>query len=92
MKATTENLVIKGIITPTEWDLDGAVAATAIAGIDGRDYRVIPDRRGRQLLAFARQGVAVHGDITYDREARPEIRIRQFEILGPVVDWDQEAT
>jgi hypothetical protein len=70
--------IIRGIITPAEWDPEGNVLAVSIAAFDEDKYSVIHDEIGHELLSFVRETVTVEGVVSKGDEAK-SIQVKRYE-------------
>ena len=56
-------VILKGIVVPAAWDLDGNVVELAIATGDEQEYLVENNRKIGQLKTLLRQEVVVRGSL-----------------------------
>lgn len=55
------HIIIRGLVTPTDWDDDGKVVDVSINAFDEEEYPVYLDTKGRKLISFVREEVEVKG-------------------------------
>lgn len=54
-------IVLRGLIVPTQWDKNGSVVRIAIAGFDEREHPILMDTVGIRLIALLREEVIIMG-------------------------------
>ena len=59
-----KSITMNGLIIPTQWDKHGNVKGIAIAGFDEKNYYILMDKVGKNLLALLHKEVEVSGDFT----------------------------
>lgn len=63
-------VILKGIVIPTAWDLDGNIVQFAIATGDEKEYLVENNCKIEQLKNLLRQEVVVSGSIGDKKECK----------------------
>ncbi len=66
---------LMGIVIPCQWDDDGNVVRIALATADEREYEIVPDRMGRDLVSRIRSSVRVTGRVA-SRHGREVITVK----------------
>jgi hypothetical protein len=56
-------VILKGIVVPAAWDLDGNIVQLAIATGDEQEYLIENNRKIGQLKTLLRQEVVVRGSL-----------------------------
>jgi len=74
-------VTIRGLIVPMDWDDRGNITGVAISTPSEEEYRIELDRRGEELLAFARARVRASGMITLDAQGRKVIMVETYQII-----------
>ena len=54
---------LKGILLPVDWDDKGGITAVALSTADEKEYFVVKDETGEQLLPLAREELELTGVI-----------------------------
>lgn len=60
---------MKGILLPVDWDDKGCITAVALSTSDEKEYLVVKDEKGEQLLAMVREELELTGIIRTIRNA-----------------------
>jgi hypothetical protein len=53
--------ILRGLVTPIDWDDDGKAVDISINSFDEQEYPVYMDTKGKKLISFIRQEVEVKG-------------------------------
>ena len=56
--------IVRGLVTPTDWDDDGNAVDISINSFDEQEYPVYMDINGKKLISFVRQEIEVKGRFT----------------------------
>ena len=67
-------VILKGIVIPAAWDLNGNIVKLAIATGDEQEYLIENHRKIAQLRALLRQEVVVSGSVR-DKKAYKAIKV-----------------
>jgi len=70
---------IKGIVLPVNWDEKGNIVALALSTHEEDEYRIEPDEKGQELLAFVRDEVVVTG-IVNKTEKGKTIAVKKYRL------------
>jgi hypothetical protein len=67
---SNSQIVLKGLIVPARWDKKGDVVGIAIACHDEKEYLVLMNKIGRELMAFLNEEIIIIGKLIkiYGRE------------------------
>lgn len=57
------NIFIRGLVIPAEWDETGKVVAVSVAAFDDKKYLVAENQAAKDLLNFVEHEVAVIGTL-----------------------------
>ena len=60
---------LKGILLPVDWDDKGCITAVALSTADEKEYLVVKDKKGKQLLPLVREELELTGVIRTIRNA-----------------------
>ena len=71
--------IVRGLVTPTDWDEDGNAVDISINSFDEQEYPVYMDANGKKLISFVRQEVEVKGNFTGAGEGR--FKIHGYNLL-----------
>jgi hypothetical protein len=75
-----DEVTIRGLVTPAEWDETGKVTGIAISGFNEEEYAIEGDPKGRELLSLLRKEVEVKGTVEWGGENRV-IRISRYDLI-----------
>ena len=59
--SSKDKITLKGLVVPARWDKNGDILGIAIAGSDEREYPVLMDNIGRNLMVFMHEVVNIIG-------------------------------
>ena len=71
--------IVRGLVTPIDWDDDGNAVDISINSFDEQEYPVYMDTNGQKLISFVRQEVEVKGRFTGEGERR--FKVHGFNLL-----------
>lgn len=77
----TDQVVIRGIVVPVEWDAIGNPLRVAILTADEGEYRVAPSGLGRRLFGFLRQEVKARVAVAEPAGDHP-VRLVSFTLVS----------
>ena len=60
---------VKGILLPVDWDERGGITAVALSTADEKEFLVVKDEKGEQLLSLVRKELELTGIIKTCRNA-----------------------
>jgi hypothetical protein len=81
------DLVLRGIVVPSEWDIDGLVRTVAILTRDEGEYQVEPGGAGGQLVAHLQREILAQAEMLNGREGVHRVRVHSFAIL----EWNESG-
>ena len=73
--------MVSGLLIPAKWDAKGNVVGVSIQAFDESEYIVRHVKRGKELLNFLNQKVAVSGKIFERLDGRSTIEIDHFTVI-----------
>jgi hypothetical protein len=71
--------IVRGLVTPTDWDDNGNALDLSINSFDEQEYPVYMDTNGKKLISFVRQEVEVKGSFMGAGERR--FKIHGYNLL-----------
>ncbi len=74
----TPSTTLTGIVIPTEWNEDHDVITAALATPDEREYRIVGNRKGRELLGYLQRQVEATGQLSEDEKGKMAITVRSY--------------
>ena len=77
-------IIIRGIITPCEWNNDESVKSVSISSEDEQEYLVENSVKSRELLKNLRKMVCAVGTRREDKNGRKYLRVKKYWLItGP---------
>ncbi len=83
-----DQITIRGILVPVEWDESGSVLTTAVSTDQEDEFVIDNNNKGAQLRVHLRAEVEVTGRVK-ESEGRTIIRVEEFTLLRK---FDQPGT
>lgn len=80
-------LILRGIVVPTDWDGDGVVRRVSILTSDEGEYDVVPRGAGARLATHLRCEVLARAVHAGPGASSREVRITSFAVL----EWDDRG-
>jgi hypothetical protein len=71
--------VVRGLVTPTDWDEDGNAVDISISSFDEQEYPVYMDTNGKKLISFVRKEIEVKGNFMGAGEKR--FKVHGYNLL-----------
>lgn len=78
IKKKVQNITLTGILIPVDWNDDHDVIVAALATADEKEYRIVGNRKGKDLFAYLQRQVEATGTLGEDEEGRVVITIRRY--------------
>ena len=78
MERNNEQVSIKGILIPVDWDDKGNVTKAAILTANEDEYIVEEKEKGKKLLGLMQQAVEVSG-VVREKAGKKMITVEKFE-------------
>ncbi|MEW6334176.1 MAG: hypothetical protein AB1558_07890 [Thermodesulfobacteriota bacterium] len=72
------SVTLTGIVIPVDWNDDHEVTVTALATADEREYRVVGNRKGKEMRTYLQRQVEATGSLDEDASGRPVITIKRY--------------
>ena len=73
-----QNTTLTGLVIPVDWNDDQEVIAAALATADEKEYQIVGNRKGKELLSFLQHQLEVTGVLSKDDKDRPVITVRRY--------------
>jgi hypothetical protein len=80
LKKRAQSITLTGIVIPVDWNDDHDVIAAALATADEKEYRIVGNRKGKELLAYLQRQVEATGALGEDEEGRIVITLRSYTV------------
>jgi hypothetical protein len=74
-----DNIKLKGLIVPAQWDKGGRITGIAISCFDEEEYQVLMDEIGGGLMNFLHRSVQIVGEYT-TRKKTKTIKVKEFSL------------
>ncbi len=78
LKKRAQSITLTGIVIPVDWNDDHDVIVAALATADEKEYRIVGNRKGKELFAYLQRQVEATGTLGEDEEGRIVITIRRY--------------
>jgi hypothetical protein len=78
LKKRAQSITLTGIVIPVDWNDDHDVIVAALATADEKEYRIVGNRKGKELFAYLQRQVEATGALGEDEEGRMVITIRRY--------------
>jgi hypothetical protein len=73
-----KNIILTGLVIPTDWNDEQEVTAAALATADEKEYRIGGNKKGKELLSHLQRQAEVTGTLEKDERGRPVIRVKSY--------------
>jgi hypothetical protein len=80
LKKRAQSITLTGIVIPVDWNDDHDVTVAAIATADEKEYRIVGNRKGKELFAYLQRQVEATGTLGADREGRSAITLSRYVV------------
>ena len=70
--------ILTGIIIPADWNERHELIAAALATADEKEYRIVNNRKGKELLDLLHRQVEVTGPLTKDENGREIVTVKGY--------------
>lgn len=80
LKKRAQSITLTGIVIPVDWNNDHDVIVAALATADEKEYRIVGNRKGKELFAYLQHQVDAEGVLGEDEEGRIVITIKRYII------------
>ncbi len=78
LKKRAQSITLTGIVIPVDWNDDHDVIVVALATADEKEYRIVGNRRGKELFDYLQRQVEATGTLGEDEEGRIVITLRSY--------------
>ena len=75
----SEHTIVRGLVTPTDWDENGNTVDISINGFDEQEYPVYMDANGKKLISLVRREVEVKG--IFMRAGEKRFKVQDYNLL-----------
>ena len=79
-KTIGRKIKLKGLVMPTGWDEKGNVSAVNISTHDEKDYPVLLNEKGKELLSIIRTPVKVTGSLRMEKTIKI-LNVEEYNII-----------
>ena len=76
-----EAFTLQGLVVPADWDDDDRVTLVSILTNDEREYLVVADRAGRELIKYIHRRVRATGRLFHDPYGEHVVRVEAVTVL-----------
>ncbi len=73
-----DEIIIRGIITPCEWNDNESVKSISISSEDEQEYLVEDSVKGRELLRNLRKMICASGTCREDEDGRKYFKVKKY--------------
>jgi hypothetical protein len=80
LKKRAQSITLTGIVIPVDWNDDHDVTVVALATADEKEYRIVGNRKGKELFAYLQRQVEATGTLGADREGRSAITLSRYVV------------
>ena len=75
-----KTVTLLGILIPADWNDRQEVIAAALATADEKEYRIVGNRRGKELLSCLQRQIEVTGALERDEKVGEMITVKSYII------------
>jgi hypothetical protein len=76
--ARKKMVTLLGIVIPADWNDRQEVIVAALATADEKEYRIVGNRKGKELLGCLQRQVEATGALERDEKGRDKITIKSY--------------
>ena len=80
LKKRAQSITLTGIVIPVDWNDDHDVIVAALATADEKEYRIVGNRKGKELFAYLQRQVEAEGALGENEEGRIVITIKRYTV------------
>ena len=73
-----KSVSLTGIVIPVDWNDRQELIATALATADEREYRIVGNKRGKELLGYLQRQIEATGTLEQDGNGRDVITVKRY--------------
>jgi hypothetical protein len=73
-----KTVTLTGIVIPADWNDRQELIATALATADEKEYRIDPNRKGKELRDYLQRQVEATGALGRDEKGRDVITVKRY--------------
>lgn len=78
LRKRARSITLTGIVIPVDWNDDHDVIMAALATADEKEYRIVGNRKGKELIAYLQRQVEATGTLGEDEEGRIVITLKRY--------------
>jgi hypothetical protein len=75
-----KTVTLTGIVIPADWNDRQELIAAALATADEKEYRIVGNRRGKELLGCLQRQIEATGALERDEKGRDMITVKSYII------------
>ena len=73
-----KTVTLMGIVIPADWNDRQELIAAALATADEKEYRIIGNKRGKELLGCLQRQIEATGALERDEKGRDVITVKRY--------------
>jgi hypothetical protein len=73
-----KTVTLLGIVIPADWNDRQELIAAALATADEKEYRIVVNKRGKELLDYLQRQIEATGTLERDEKGRDVITVRSY--------------
>jgi hypothetical protein len=73
-----KTVTLTGIVIPADWNGRQEVIAAALATADEREYRIVGNKRGKELLCCLQRQIEATGALERDEKGGDAITVKSY--------------
>jgi hypothetical protein len=73
-----KSVALTGIVIPADWNERQELIATALATADEKEYRIVGNKRGKELLGCLQRQIEATGTLEQDGNGRDVITVKRY--------------
>ena len=73
-----KSVTLMGIVIPADWNDRQELIAAALATADEKEYRIVGNKRGKELLDYLQRQIEATGVLERDQKGRDLITIKSY--------------
>ena len=75
-----KTVTLQGIVIPADWNDRQELIAAALATADEKEYRIVGNKRGKELLGCLQRQIEATGALERDETGRDTIIVKRYII------------
>jgi hypothetical protein len=73
-----KSVTLTGIVIPADWNNRQELIAAALATADEKEYRIVGNKRGKELLGCLQRQIEATGALERDEKGRDVITVKNY--------------